>query len=177
MSRVGKLPIKLSDKIKVELSGKKLQLSNSKLTIDYSVRPNVEVNIIDSEIKLSPRNGDKNFSVDVGMDRSNINNIVSGLVEPFEIKLEVNGVGYKAAVSQSSIVLSLGYSHDIFYSLPKFVTATFEKPNIITLTSHDKILVGQVAAEIIAFRKPEPYKGKGVNILGRKIIRKEGKKK
>ena len=111
------------------------------------------------------------------MDRSNINNIVSGMMKPFEILLEVNGVGYKASVNQRMIILTLGYSHEIFYSLPEAVTAVFEKPNIIRLTSYDKILVGQVASEIIAFRKPEPYKGKGVKIAGSKILRKEGKKK
>ncbi len=177
MSRVGKLPVAVPEEFKVEISGNNIKFDNGKLTRDYSVRPNVEVNYADNQVKLTAKNGNKAFSIDVGMDRSNINNIVSGMIKPFEIVLEVNGVGYKASVNQKMVVLNLGYSHEIFYNLPDAVTAGFEKPNIIRLSSYDKVLVGQVASEIIAFRKPEPYKGKGVKIAGSIIVRKEGKKK
>ena len=111
------------------------------------------------------------------MDRSNIKNIVQGLKESFKTTLEINGVGYKAAVDKGVLMLTLGYSHEIFYALPKGITAAFEKPNLIILSGDDKVLVGQVASEIISFRKPEPYKGKGVKIFGKQILRKEGKKK
>ena len=177
MSRVGKLPVAIAEEIKVEVNGSEIKFNNGKLNRQYTVRPNVEITYADNQIKLSPKGGNKAFSIDVGMDRSNINNIVSGMLKPFEVVLEVNGVGYKAAVNQGMVVLSLGYSHEIFYSLPEGVTAAFEKPNLIKLASHDKVLVGQVASEIIAFRKPEPYKGKGVKIAGSRIVRKEGKKK
>jgi large subunit ribosomal protein L6 len=177
MSRVGKLPVAIPEQIKIQVTDKEVKFDNGKLNRVYHVRPNVEVNYADNQIKLTAKNGNKSYSIDVGMDRSNINNIVSGMMKPFEILLEVNGVGYKASVNQRMIILTLGYSHEIFYSLPEAVTAVFEKPNIIRLTSYDKILVGQVASEIIAFRKPEPYKGKGVKIAGSKILRKEGKKK
>jgi large subunit ribosomal protein L6 len=177
MSRIGKLPVVIPEQIKVELSGSEIKFNNGKLSRSYVVRPNVEVVYDDDQVKFSPKNGDKSFSIDVGMDRSNVNNIVLGLIKPFEIILEVNGVGYKALVNQKLVVLNLGYSHEIFYNLPEGVSAVFEKPNIIKLNSHDKVLVGQVASEIIAFRKPEPYKGKGVKIAGSKIVRKEGKKK
>lgn len=177
MSRVGKLPVEIPEAIKIEINGGNIKFDNGKLNISYTVRPNVEINYVDNKIKLAAKGGNKSFSVDVGMDRSNINNIVSGLVKPFEIALEVNGVGYKAAVNQKLVVLNLGYSHEIFYNLPEGVAAVFEKPNIIKLNSHDKVLIGQVASEIIAFRKPEPYKGKGVKIVGSRIVRKEGKKK
>ena len=113
----------------------------------------------------------------IGMDRSNIKNIVNGLQEPFKTILEINGVGYKAAVEKEVLILTLGYSHEIYYALPKGITASFEKPNLIVLNGSDKVLVGQVASEIISFRKPEPYKGKGVKIAGKQILRKEGKKK
>ena len=113
----------------------------------------------------------------VGMDRSNIKNIVQGMITPFKIILEINGVGYKASVTKNLLVLTLGYSHDIVYALPKGITAAFEKPNMVIITGDDKVLVGQIAAEIISFRKPEPYKGKGVKIAGKAILRKEGKKK
>lgn len=177
MSRVGKLPVTIPEQFKVEINGGEIKFDNGKFTREYTVRPNVEISYADNQIKLSPKGGNKTYSIDVGMDRSNINNIVSGMVKPFELVLEVNGVGYKAAVNQKMIVLNLGYSHDIFYNLPEAVSAVFEKPNLIKLNSYDKVLVGQVASEIIAFRKPEPYKGKGVKIAGSTIVRKEGKKK
>ena len=177
MSRVGKLPVLIPEQIKVQVLGKEIKFDNGKINKTYNVRPNVEINYSDNHIKLSAKNANKAYSIDVGMDRSNINNIVCGLIKPFEVILEVNGVGYKASVNQKMVVLNLGFSHEIFYSLPESVNAVFEKPNIIRLTSHDKVLVGQVASEIIAFRKPEPYKGKGVKISGSKILRKEGKKK
>ena len=177
MSRVGKLPVSVPEQIKVQVANKEIKFDNGKINKTYNVRPNVEINYSDNQIKLTAKNGNKAYSIDVGMDRSNINNIVCGMVKPFEVVLEVNGVGYKASVNQRIIILNLGFSHEIFYSLPESVSAVFEKPNIIRLTSHDKVLVGQVASEIIAFRKPEPYKGKGVKIAGSKILRKEGKKK
>lgn len=177
MSRVGKLPVKVPSTVKVTVSNDVVNFDNGKIKKSYQVRPQVNVVYADNIIKLTAKEGAEGASVDVGMDRSNIKNIVLGLVEPFKIVLEVNGVGYKAAVEKTGIVLSLGYSHEIFYLLPQGVSAVFEKPNLIILTSSDKILVGQVASEIIAFRKPEPYKGKGVKIAGRTIVRKEGKKK
>ncbi len=139
--------------------------------------PSVDVSYADNTLKLFAKEGFEKASINVGMDRSNIKNIVLGLQTPFKIVLEINGVGYKAAVEKTGIVLSLGYSHEIYYLLPNNVTAVFEKPNLIILTSDDKVLVGQVASEIISFRKPEPYKGKGVKIAGKAIVRKEGKKK
>ena len=111
-----------------------------------------------------------------GLHRNNISNIVKGLIKPFDIVLEINGVGFKASVIKENLILSLGYSHDIAFALPKNVSAKVEG-NQITLTSSNKQLVGQIASEIIALRKPEPYKGKGVKIAGKPILRKEGKKK
>ena len=177
MSRVGKLPIVIPSSIVLEISGSELKFTNSKMSRSYSIRPEVVPSFSDGKLKLSAKNGNKDFSVDVGMDRSNINNLVNGMIKPFEVALEINGVGYKSSVVGSTVALSLGYSHEIFYSLPNSVSAVFEKPNIIKLTSYDKILVGQVASEIISFRKPEPYKGKGVKIVNSFIVRKEGKKK
>jgi large subunit ribosomal protein L6 len=113
----------------------------------------------------------------IGMDRSNIKNIVSGMSVNFKTILEVNGVGYKTAIDKSTLILTLGYSHDIFYVLPKGIWITLEKPNLIIISGDDKILVGQVASEIISFRSPEPYKGKGIKKFGKSILRKEGKKK
>jgi large subunit ribosomal protein L6 len=177
MSRVGKLPVKVPDNIKVNIAGNVVNLDNGKDKKSYTVMPSVSVAFADGAIKFTAKEGFEKASVNVGMDRSNVKNIVLGMQTPFKIVLEVNGVGYKAAVEKTGIVLSLGYSHEIFYLLPAGVTAVFEKPNLIILTSNNKVLVGQVASEIISFRKPEPYKGKGVKIAGKAIVRKEGKKK
>ena len=177
MSRIGKLPIKVPSNIKVAINNDIVTFVADKITRTYQIMPDVQIAYNDGVIKLSAKEGRDNASVDVGMDRSNINNIILGLQHAFKVTLEINGVGYKAAVDKGVILLTLGYSHEIFYPLPASVTAHFEKPNLIILSSYDKILVGQVAAEIISFRKPEPYKGKGVKILGKPILRKEGKKK
>jgi large subunit ribosomal protein L6 len=177
MSRVGKLPVKIPDSIKVNVDGDVASFDNGKIKRSYKVMPSVDLSYKDNEIKVSAKKGSEKLSVNVGMDRSNINNIVAGLQNPFKTTLEINGVGYKASINKSLVILNLGYSHEIFYLLPEGVTAVYEKPNLIILTSVDKVLIGQVAAEIIAFRKPEPYKGKGVKIAGSYIVRKEGKKK
>jgi len=177
MSRVGKVPVKVPDNIKINIQGSVISFDNGKVQKSYKVMPSVEVKYSEGSIKFCAKNGVGKSSVDVGMDRSNVSNIIAGIQTPFKIVLEINGVGYKAAVDKNGIIFSLGYSHEIFYLLPKNVVAVFEKPNLVILTSDDKILVGQVASEIISFRKPEPYKGKGVKISGKTIVRKEGKKK
>lgn len=178
MSRIGKLPIKVPDNIKVQVKGNLISFDSGKVKRDYEVSNLVQVEFKDHVIKLSPK--DKAIagsSMHTGKDRSNINSIVHGLKEPFKVVLEINGVGYKAAVHGHSLTLTLGYSHDIIYVLPSNIKAVVEKQTLITLSGEDKVLVGQIAAEIISFRKPEPYKGKGVKIFGKKILRKEGKKK
>lgn len=178
MSRVGKLPITIPDNIKVTLDGDTLNFDSGKAKKSYKISSGVKVELDDKKIKLSAANKSiSKISMFVGMNRSNINNIVQGLIEPFKTVLEINGVGYKASVNKGILMLSLGYSHDIFYALPQGVEAAFQKPNLITITGDDKILVGQVSSEIMSFRKTEPYKGKGVKIAGSKILRKEGKKK
>lgn len=178
MSRVGKLPVIIPDNIKVTVNKNVISFDAGKVKKTYTVSPNVAVTVADNQIKLAAT--DKtipDISMFVGMDRSNIKNIVTGLKAGFKITLEINGVGYKAAVDKNILVLTLGYSHEIFYALPAGITAAFEKPNLVIISGDDNVLVGQVAAEIISFRKPEPYKGKGVKIFGKKILRKEGKKK
>ena len=178
MSRVGKLPVKIPENIKVAVDKNAISFDNGKVNKSYKVSPKVKIEFQGGQIKLLAEEGaPSDISMFVGMDRSNIKNIVAGLQEPFKIVLEINGVGYKAAVEKEVLILTLGYSHEIFYTLPKGITAAFEKPNLVVLTGSDKVLVGQVASEIISFRKPEPYKGKGVKISGKAILRKEGKKK
>ena len=113
----------------------------------------------------------------IGMDRSNIKNIVQGMQVPFKTILEINGVGFKTNVDKGILILTLGFSHEIFYAIPKTVSITPEKPNLLIISGEDKVLVGQTVAEIIDFKGTEPYKGKGIKVKGKAIIRKEGKKK
>jgi len=178
MSRVGKLPVIVPDVIKVSVDKNVITFDTGKVKKIYTVGPKVKVEFVDKKLQLTALNkADGDSSMFVGMDRSNIKNIVAGLQNPFKTTLEINGVGYKASVDKGILTLTLGYSHEIYYSLPKGISAAFEKPNFIVITGDDKVLVGQVAAEIISFRKPEPYKGKGVKVSGKAILRKEGKKK
>ncbi|NBV07022.1 MAG: 50S ribosomal protein L6 [Proteobacteria bacterium] len=178
MSRVGKLPVKIPESIKLIVDKNVLNFDRGKIKKTYKVSSGVKIEFQDGHIKLTAEDkAPSDISMFIGMDRSNIKNIVNGLQEPFKTVLEINGVGYKAAVEKEVLILTLGYSHEIFYALPKGITAAFEKPNLIILTGNDKVLVGQVASEIISFRKPEPYKGKGVKVFGKQILRKEGKKK
>lgn len=178
MSRVGKLPVAVPSNIKLVIDKNTIIFDSGKIKKSYTVTSGVKIEFQDGLIKLSAENkSTPGISMFVGMDRSNIKNIVQGLKEPFKTILEINGVGYKAAVEKRVLILTLGYSHEIFYALPEGVDAAFEKPNLITITGSDKVLVGQIASEIISFRKPEPYKGKGVKIFGKQILRKEGKKK
>lgn len=177
MSRVGKLPVQIPSSIKLSISNDILTFETGKEKKNYKLSYGINAEFADNSLKLIASGLNQDSSMFIGMDRSNIKNIVLGLSEGFKTTLEINGVGYKASVDKSLLVLTLGYSHEIFYSLPEGISATFEKPNLIILSGSDKILVGQVAAEIISFRKPEPYKGKGVKVFGKKILRKEGKKK
>lgn len=178
MSRVGKLPVAVPDSVKVAINNNVISFDNGKLKNEYKVSDGVQAVFENKEIKLSAINKKQpKISMFVGMNRSNINNIIIGMTEGFKTVLEINGVGYKASVQKNLLVLDLGFSHEIIYALPEGITAEFAKPNLITISGSDKVLVGQIAAEIISFRKPEPYKGKGVKIAGQTILRKEGKKK
>lgn len=178
MSRVGKLPIIVPNDIKVELNNNVIKISKASEVVEYDFGDKVSVIFENGEIRVSIKEGMNKAEVSnfYGLHRNNISNIVKGLIKPFDIVLEINGVGFKASVIKENLILSLGYSHDIAFALPKNVSAKVEG-NQITLTSSNKQLVGQIASEIIALRKPEPYKGKGVKIAGKPILRKEGKKK
>lgn len=178
MSRIGKLPVLVPDNIKISIDKNVINFDSGKVKKSYEVSNGVKVEFIDKQIKVSAIDKSiSDISMFVGMDRSNIKNIVSGLQTDFKTILEINGVGYKASVNKRVLVLTLGYSHEIFYSLPEGVNAAFEKPNLIIVSGNDKVSVGQAASEIISFRKPEPYKGKGIKVSGKAILRKEGKKK
>jgi len=178
MSRIGKLPIAVPETIKISLKNNEICLESGKIKKNYKISSGIDVEFKDKQIKLfAKEEKDPNVSAKIGMDRSNLKNIVKGMLSPFKIILEINGVGYKASVDKGLLFMTLGYSHEICYALPNGIEASFEKPNLIIISGSDKVLVGQVASEIIGFRSPEPYKGKGVKVFGKKILRKEGKKK
>lgn len=178
MSRIGKLPIKLPEQSVANISGNVIEITYKDSKITYQLSHGVVADLEENVITLKAENKKQSkISMFVGMDRSNLNNIVSGLTEPFKVTLEVNGVGYKVSVAGNVVNLFLGFSHDIIYVLPEGISAAFEKPNHLIISGQDKVLVGQVASEIISFRPVEPYKGKGVRISGQPYLKKEGKKK
>lgn len=178
MSRVGKVPVAVPDSIKVSVKDSIIDLSAGNNKKTYKLSFGVSATFVEGKIKIFAADSSvPRISMLVGMDRSNLNNIINGLKVPFKTTLEINGVGYKVSINKDLVTLTLGYSHEIIYRLPTGISAAFEKPNFIVISGIDKVSVGQVAAEIISFRKPEPYKGKGVKVSGKAILRKEGKKK
>lgn len=177
VSRIGKLPIKVADDIKVDITGSVVTLKKGNKTKTYDFGSRVKVLFENKEIFVKEVENDTESVKFSGLHRSNLHNIVKGLTEGFKITLEYNGVGYKAAMVKNYLILTLGYSHDIAIKIPENVKATPEKPNLIILESDDKEVVGTIASRIISLRKPEPYKGKGIKYQGQEILRKEGKKK
>lgn len=176
-SRVGKLPIKVADDIKVDISGTVVTLKKGNKTKTYDFGSKVNVLFEDKSLIVKEKENVADSVVFSGLHRSNLNNLVHGLAEGFKIVLEYNGVGYRAVVSKNFLVLGLGYSHDIVVKIPSDITVTPEKPNLIIIQGEDKERVGTFASRIISFRTTEPYKGKGIKYQGQEILRKEGKKK
>lgn len=174
MSRIGKLPIKIENDVKVNLESSKLIVSgkNGSLTID--IHDSVTVAAQGDELVVTPKSDEKISQSMWGTTRTLISNMVHGVSKGFTRDLEFNGVGYKASVSGSTLNLSLGYSHPIAYELPEGISAKVAK-NVISISGADKALVGFVAAKVRSFRKPEPYKGKGIKYTDEVIIRKAGK--
>ncbi len=177
MSRIGKKPVAIPSGVTAKVDGQKVSVKGAKGELFFVVPDDVDVKLENNEIKVDPRNESKRARALWGTSRAQVNNLVVGVTKGFERKLEITGVGYKAAVAGKSLQLSLGYSHDINYPIPSGVAIATPKPTEITIAGIDKRQVGQVAAEIRAFRGPEPYKGKGVKYSDEFIFRKEGKKK
>jgi len=172
MSRLAKNPIIISDEVKVSLTDNLLNVEGKLGKSSTSIPKSINVNIDNNEIMLTSDN-----KALLGTIYANIKNEIHGNSKGFEKKLELVGTGYKANINGKDLVLSLGYSHDINFTIPESITITVEKNTNVSVTGSSKQLVGQVAAKIKSFRKPEPYKGKGVRYQGEKIYRKEGKKK
>jgi len=177
MSRIGKYPVEVPSGVEVELSGQTLTAKGGLGTLRLVVSNEVTAAIADGTVTIAPKSETKHSRAMWGTTRALVNNMVTGVSKGFSVTLEINGVGYRAAVQGSTLNLQLGYSHDIAFPIPNDVKITCERPTIITLSGADRQRVGQVAAEIRAYRPPEPYKGKGIKYAGEIVRRKEGKKK
>ncbi len=177
MSRVGKYPVVVPNGVTVNLAGGELSVKGKLGQSSINLVGTVEASLEDNQVWVKPKNETKQARMMWGTTRANIANMVKGVSEGFTINLEINGVGYRAAVQGKSLQLQLGFSHDVNYPIPDDITIKCEKPTAISITGKDKQRVGQIAAEIRAYRGPEPYKGKGVKYETETILRKEGKKK
>lgn len=174
MSRIGKLPIDLPSGVTITVDPDWITVSGSKGTLKQFTMPGVTVKQEDNRVVVTRDNDEPQNRAKHGLMRTLVANMIEGVSKGFEKKLEINGVGFRVAMAGNSLKLNLGFSHDVNYALPQGITASVEQ-NIITVSGIDKQQVGQVAAEIRALKKPEPYKGKGIKYVGERIIRKAGK--
>jgi len=177
MSRVGKLPVEIPASVTVRLENNEAVVKGAKGELKTFITGDVTVTIDDGKVWVKPANDSKRSRSMWGTTRSNLNNLVKGVSEGFTKNLELVGVGYRCAISGSVLTMSLGFSHEIKYIIPEGIAIKSDKPTALSISGIDRQKVGQVAAEIRALRKPEPYKGKGVRYEGEKIHMKEGKKK
>lgn len=174
MSRVGKLPIQVPSGVTITVEDALVTVNGSKGSLTQAMMPGIKINQEDGKVLIVRESEDRVVRAKHGLMRSLVNNMVQGVSKGFEKKLELNGVGYRVASEGKRLKFALGFSHDVYYNLPEGVTAAVEQ-NVITVSGISKQQVGQVAAEIRALKKPEPYKGKGIKYVGERIIRKSGK--
>jgi large subunit ribosomal protein L6 len=177
MSRIGKKAVPVPKGVTASVDGQKVAVKGPKGELSFVATDNITISMEDGAIAVMPRDESKAARSAWGMSRTMVANLFEGVTKGFERKLEINGVGYRAAVQGSNLQLNLGYSHDVAYPIPTGITITTPKPTEILIVGSNRQQVGQVAAEIREFRKPEPYKGKGIKYAEEKIHRKEGKKK
>ncbi|MGA7430853.1 MAG: 50S ribosomal protein L6 [Xanthobacteraceae bacterium] len=177
MSRIGKKPIAVPSGVTANVEGQTVKVKGPKGALSVALHGDVAVKLEGGAIKVDPRFETKRALSQWGTSRTLISNLISGVTKGFERKLEINGVGYRAAVQGKNLQLALGYSHDVVYPIPEGITIATPKPVEIVITGSDRQKVGQVAAEIREYRPPEPYKGKGIKYSDERIFRKEGKKK
>ena len=177
MSRIGKKPVELPSGVSASLSGQTIEVKGPKGTLSFNATDDVTLSVADNSVVVEPRGKSKRARQQWGMSRTVVQNLVSGVSEGFKKELEIQGVGYRAQMQGNSLKLNLGLSHDVDFPVPAGVTVTCPKPTQIVVEGIDAQLVGQVAANIREWRKPEPYKGKGIRYAGEFIFRKEGKKK
>jgi large subunit ribosomal protein L6 len=177
MSRIGKKPVPVPAGVTATIEGRALSMKGPKGTLSMPLADEVTYSIGDDGVSVQPANETKRARSFWGMQRTLVANLVTGVTEGFTKRLQITGVGYRAAVQGKNLKLQLGYSHDVDFAIPEGITIATPDPVTINITGNDKQQVGQVAAEIRRWRKPEPYKGKGIKYAGEFIFRKEGKKK
>jgi large subunit ribosomal protein L6 len=177
MSRIGKKPVPLPKGVTAQVTGQTVKVKGPKGELSVNLVSEIEAKLGADGVTIAPREGAERGPQMWGLSRTLVNNLVVGVTQGFQQKLEINGVGYRAQVVGKNLNLQLGFSHDVAYPIPPGITITAEKPTMLTVAGIDKQLVGQVAAEIRGYRPPEPYKGKGVKYAEEHIRRKEGKKK
>lgn len=177
MSRIGKKPVELPSGVSASVSGQTVEVKGPKGTRSFTATDDVSIAVEDNVVSITPRGKSKRARQQWGMSRTQVANLVAGVTTGFKKELEIQGVGYRAQMQGNTLKLNLGLSHDVDYVAPEGVTITAPKPTEIIVEGIDQQAVGQVAAEIREWRKPEPYKGKGIRYKGEFIFRKEGKKK
>ncbi len=177
MSRIGKKPVELPSGVTASVSGQTVEVKGPKGTLSFKATDDVSITVDGNVVTVEPRGKSKRARQQWGMSRTMVANLATGVSTGFKKELELSGVGYRAQMQGNVLKLSLGYSHDVNFEVPEGVTVTAAKPTEITVEGIDPQLVGQVAANIREWRKPEPYKGKGIKYKGEYIFRKEGKKK
>jgi large subunit ribosomal protein L6 len=177
MSRIGKKAVQIPAGVEANLNDRVLTIKGPKGSLDMAFVSEVDAKLEDNAVTVTPRGNGKRARSMWGMQRTNVSNLVEGVTNGFTKTLELNGVGYRAAMQGKNVNLQLGFSHDILYKVAAGVEVKCPNQTTIIISGIDKQKVGQVAAEIRSFRKPEPYKGKGVKYAGEYIFRKEGKKK
>jgi len=177
MSRIGKRPVTIPSGVTATVEGQTVKMKGPKGQLSFVVHNDVEVKFENGTVKVAPRVKTNRAQAMYGTARAQVANLVAGVTKGFEKRLEINGVGYRAALQGKNLQLSLGYSHDVVFPIPEGIAITVPKPTEIVIVGNDSQRVGQVAAEIRGYRPPEPYKGKGVKYVDEFIFRKEGKKK
>ena len=176
-SRIGKKPVELPKGVSATLAGQTVEVKGPKGTLTFTATDDVTITLEGTQLKVAPRGTSKRARSQWGLSRTMVANLVTGVTTGFKKELEINGVGYRAAIQGNVLKLALGYSHDVNFEVPAGVTITTPKQTEIIIEGIDAQLVGQVAANIREWRGPEPYKGKGIKYKGEFIFRKEGKKK
>ena len=175
MSRIGKIPVAIPAKVKVEVKGRKVHIEGPKGKLDWDLPARTSAAVENNSVVISRQGEDAEAKALHGLSRALINNMVKGVSEGYVKKLEIQGVGFKAAVQGKAVNLSLGYSHPVNYPIPDQIKVTVEENTKLTIEGPSKEVVGRVASEIRAYYPPEPYKGKGVRYAGEQVKRKEGK--
>jgi large subunit ribosomal protein L6 len=177
MSRIGKKAVAVPSGITAAVEGQTVKIKGPKGALQVVLHDDVAVKLDNGQIQVGPRSETKRARSQWGTSRTLIANLITGVTKGFEQRLEIAGVGYRAAIQGKNLQIALGYSHDIIYPIPEGITIATPRPVEIVISGSDRQQVGQVAAEIRDYRPPEPYKGKGIKYAGERIFRKEGKKK